>query len=72
MFEKKELQDLVASVLSRMPASLAKALGMFFLQGKTQEEIARAEGLSVGAVKTRVHRAKKEFKKVFETINIKS
>ncbi len=71
-FEKKELMDEVASVLSRMPAPLAKALGMFFLEGKSQEEIAKAEGLSVGAVKTRVHRAKAEFKKVFETISNKS
>ncbi len=70
-FEKKVLLDEVASVLSRMPAPLAKALGMFFLEGKTQEEIADAEGLSVGAVKTRVHRAKKEFRRIYETINNK-
>src|SRR3989338_5865097 len=71
-FEKKELQDLVASVLSRMPAPMARALSLFFIDGKTQEEIAHTEGLRGGAVKTRVHRAKKEFKKVFETINNKS
>ncbi len=68
-FEKKELQDVVASVLSRMPAPFARALSGFFIEGKTQEEIAEVEGLSVGAIKTRVHRAKKEFKKVYETIN---
>jgi RNA polymerase sigma factor (sigma-70 family) len=68
-FEKKELQDLVASVLSRMPEPMSRALSLFFIEGKTQEEIAKTEGLSVGAVKTRVHRAKKEFKKVYETIN---
>ncbi len=71
-FEKHELQDLVASVLSRMPESFAKALNAFFIEGKTQEEIAQEEGVSVGAVKTRVHRAKAEFKKVFETLNAKS
>ncbi len=70
-FEKKELIDLVASVLSRMPEPMARALSFFFIEGKTQEEIAKKEGLSVGAVKTRVHRAKAEFKKVFETINTK-
>ena len=70
-FEKKELMDEVASVLSRMPAPMARALSLFFIEGKTQEEIAESEGLSIGAVKTRVHRAKKEFKKVFETINTK-
>ena len=70
-FEKTELQDLVASVLTRMPGPLAHALGMFFLEGKTQEEIAKAEGLSVVAIKTRVHRAKKEFRKIYETISTK-
>ena len=71
-FEKKVLLDEVASVLSRMPAPMARTLSLFFIEGKTQEEIAQSEGLSVGAVKTRVHRAKKEFKKVFETISNKS
>ena len=67
-FEKKEFVDEVASVLSRLPAPLARALNMFFLEGKSQEEIAEVEGLSVGAIKTRVHRAKREFKKVYEAI----
>ena len=70
-FEKKELQDTVASVLARMPAPMARALSLFFIERKTQEEIAKQEGLSVGAVKTRVHRAKAEFKKVYETITPK-
>lgn len=70
-FEKKEFVDEVASVLSRMPKPLARALGMFFLEGKTQEEMAKEEGVSVGAIKTRVHRAKKEFEKIYETISTK-
>ncbi len=70
-FEKKELTDLIASVLTRMPQPMARALSLFFIEGKTQEEIAKAEGLSVGAVKTRVHRAKAEFKRVYETITTK-
>lgn len=70
-FEKKELADLVASVLTRMPQPMARALSSFFIDGKTQEEIAEAEGLSVGAVKTRVHRAKAEFRRIFETISPK-
>ena len=67
-FEKKELADVVASVLTRMPPILAKALTAFFIEGKPQEEIAQEEGLSVGAIKTRVHRAKLEFKRIYETI----
>jgi len=68
-FERAEFQDLVASVLVRMPPLFAKALSSFFLEGKSQEEIARVEGVSVGAIKTRVHRAKREFAKIYKSIN---
>jgi RNA polymerase sigma-70 factor (ECF subfamily) len=67
-FEKKEVADFVSSILNRMPDAFAKALSSFFLEGKTQEEIAQEEGVSVGAIKTRVHRAKAEFKRVAETL----
>ena len=67
-FEKGEAMDEVASVLSRMSPVFAKALSSFFIEGKSQDEMARAEGMSVGAIKTRVHRAKKEFRKIFKTI----
>ena len=67
-FEKKEVADVVASVLSRMPSAFAKALASFFIEGKSQEEIAKEEGVSVGAIKTRVHRAKAEFKKVYKSV----
>lgn len=70
-FEKKEFADEIASVLSRLPETFAKALSSFFIEGKSQEEMAEEEGVSVGAIKTRVHRAKKEFKKVYETISTK-
>ena len=70
-FEKKEFIDEVASILSRMSAPFARALNAFFIEGKSQEEMAQEEGLSIGAIKTRVHRAKKEFKKVYETISTK-
>lgn len=67
-FDKKELVDEVASVLGKMPDVFARALSAFFLEGKTQEEIAAGEGVSVGAIKTRVHRAKREFKKIYNAI----
>ncbi|MES2203206.1 MAG: sigma-70 family RNA polymerase sigma factor [Patescibacteria group bacterium] len=70
-FERKELEDLVASVLTRMPSVFARALSSFLIDGKSQEEMAAEEGVSVGAIKTRVHRAKKEFKKVYETLHTK-
>ena len=67
-FEKKELSDLVASVLSRMSPLFAGALSLFFMDGLSQEEIAEREGVSVGAIKTRVHRAKAEFRKIYEDL----
>ena len=67
--EKKEVADELASILSRMPEGFARALTAHFIEGKSQGEIAKEEGLSIGAVKTRVHRAKKEFRKVYETIS---
>ena len=67
-FEKKELQYLIASVLTRMSPMFARALASFFLEGKSQEEMAREEEVSVGAIKTRVHRAKHEFTKVYKSI----
>jgi RNA polymerase sigma-70 factor, ECF subfamily len=68
-FEKKELLDEITSVLSRLPAPFARVLASFFIEGKSQEEIATQEGLSIGAIKTRVHRAKREFKRVYEAIS---
>ncbi len=66
--EKSTLTDEVASVLTRMPEPLSRALSAFLLDGKTQEEIAKEEGVSVGAIKTRVHRAKQEFKRIYKSI----
>ena len=66
--EKDNFKDVVTTVLSRMPEGLARGLSLQFLEDKSQEEIAVEMGTSVSAVKTRVHRAKKEFKKINETI----
>lgn len=67
-YERLELTDEVASVLSRMSPVFAQVLKLFFIEGKTQEEIAKEHGLTVGAIKTRVHRAKKEFKEVYSSV----
>ena len=64
-----EMSDFVASVLCRMPAHLNKVLKLHFLDGMPQKEIAVLEGVSVSAIKTRIHRAKKEYKKISSSIN---
>src|SRR3989338_9390655 len=68
--EKDNYKDLVASVLSRMPEPLARVLSLHFLDDKPQEQIADELGVSVSAVKTRVHRAKKEFKKISDSFKV--
>ncbi|MBI2618336.1 RNA polymerase sigma factor [Candidatus Kaiserbacteria bacterium] len=62
-FERLELSDYVVSVLSKMPEHLARILTKHFIEGKPHKEIAEEEGISVGAVKTRVHRAKESFRR---------
>ena len=59
-----ELADVVSRVLLKMPEPLARVLALHFLDDIPQREIADLEGITVAAVKTRIHRAKKEFKKL--------
>lgn len=66
--ERWTLTDEIASVLSRMPSGFARALTLHFIDGKPHEEVARLEGVTEGAIKTRVHRAKKEFKVLYEAL----
>ena len=63
-FEHDVLKDYVASIIARMPSNLAHAIKLHFIEGKPQSEIAEIEGVSVGAIKTRIHRAKEEFKNI--------
>jgi RNA polymerase sigma-70 factor (ECF subfamily) len=64
--EDLSIRDEVIAALSRLPETAARLLRLQFIEGKTQEEIAAAEDLSIPAVKTRVHRAKKLFRAQFE------
>lgn len=64
--EELSVQSEVLVALSRLPETFARVLRLQFIEGKTQEEIASLEGASVGAIKTRVHRAKKLFKDALE------
>ncbi|HYF10469.1 MAG TPA: sigma-70 family RNA polymerase sigma factor [Candidatus Paceibacterota bacterium] len=65
----EEHRDHIESVLARMPLQFSSVLRRFFLEEKSQEEIAREEGISVGATKARVHRAKALFRKLNDKMN---
>jgi len=64
--EDLSVRDEVIAALSKLPETAAKILRLQFIEGKSQEEIAQAENLSIPAVKTRVHRAKKMFKQSYD------
>jgi len=55
-------------VVSRLPVQAGRILKAVAIEGKTSEDLAKDEGISVTAVRTRLHRAKKEFKRVSETL----
>lgn len=63
-FDLYALKDEVLSVLSRLPGAVRRLLTLRFLEGLTYEEIAVMEGVSAGAVRTRLSRARREFEKV--------
>jgi len=64
--EDLSIRNEVIAALARLPETAAKILRLQFIEGKSQEEIAASEDLSIPAVKTRVHRAKKLFKQAYD------
>ncbi|MBI2475670.1 MAG: RNA polymerase sigma factor [Candidatus Taylorbacteria bacterium] len=63
-FEQKLDTDYVLSLISKLPVILGRVLRLYSVEGKAQKEIAKMEGISLGAVRARIHRAKKEIKKM--------
>lgn len=62
--DDRDLKESVFRVLARMPAEWGRILRLYFLEGRSQKEIATIESISVGAVKTRMHRAKRRFREL--------
>ena len=64
--EDLSVRNEVIAALAKLPETASKMLRLQFIEGKSQEEIAQAEHLSIPAVKTRIHRAKKLFKQAYD------
>lgn len=62
-FEKILDVNQAVNAINKIPSILARMLTLS-LAGKSQEEIAKIEGIPIGTVRTRMHRAKKEVRKV--------
>jgi RNA polymerase sigma-70 factor (ECF subfamily) len=58
----RETRDLIERVLVRMPTHFAEVLRLFYLERWSHKDIARKQGETVSAIKTRVHRAKEAFR----------
>ena len=63
MFEI-EIYDSVISTLLKLPKYARSVLTSYFLEGKSQKEIAQEEGVAVTTIKARIHRAKRVFKNI--------
>lgn len=62
--ESRFSADYVMRLVSKLPVLLRRAVEMYFIQGLTQKEIAEQEQVSNGVVRQRIHRAKKELRKM--------
>jgi RNA polymerase sigma-70 factor, ECF subfamily len=56
-------RDMIERVLERIPGHFAQVLRLHYLEHWSHKDIAGETGESVGAVKSRIHRAKAEFRK---------
>jgi len=59
-----EKASFVKSVLSRLPRNLSRLLHLYFFEDMTYEEIAIMEDMTLSAVRSGLHRAKKQFKSI--------
>jgi RNA polymerase sigma-70 factor (ECF subfamily) len=61
-----DLKACVNQILPQLPSHLQGVLKKYYLEDKSQKEIAQEEGISLTAIKMRLFRAKRLFKKVVE------
>ena len=70
--ERRELIDLVRGVLSELPAEYAVLLTAKYIDEQSLDELARRFGSSVEAVKSKLARARREFRAKFELLTRES
>lgn len=66
--EQKLDRDYLESMFSRLPETFARILRLYVIEDKDYKEIAKVEGVSEGAIKTRMHRAREEMRKISKDI----
>lgn len=61
-------RDYLESMFARLPETFARILRLYVVDQKDYKEIAEVEGVTEGAVKTRMHRARAEMRKISQDI----
>jgi RNA polymerase sigma-70 factor, ECF subfamily len=61
-------RDYLESMFARLPETFARILRLYVIDQKDYKEIAKVEGVTEGAIKTRMHRAREEMRKISKDI----
>lgn len=61
-------RDYLESMFARLPETFARILRLYVTEGREYGDIAKVEGVSEGAIKTRMHRAREEMRKISKDI----
>lgn len=61
-------RDYLESMFSKIPETFARVLRLYVVEGKNYAEIAEKEGVTEGAIKTRMHRARSMMKELSKKI----
>ncbi len=61
-------RDYLESMFSRLPETFARILRLYVSEGKDYKDIAAVEGVTEGAIKTRMHRAREEMKRISKDV----
>lgn len=61
---EKDMKESVAKAIGKMPEHLGRVLKLYYFDDMSYEEIAKAEKISMPALKMRIFRAKRVFKKI--------
>lgn len=66
-FEDLELRDRLEKAIARLPANYRLVVAAHYLEGLRYEDLAEALQLPLGTVKTQLHRAKQQLRRLLET-----
>lgn len=67
--EKKELHQIIRQTLARLQENEALVMNLYYLEELSTQEIREVTDWSISNVKVQLHRARKNFKRIFEELN---